>query len=80
MLSTLEYPHWMMIAGGFLVVLGFLGFAFRMNNSAQSDREPAPDEPMASPNEDAVQTDATGTTSSAQRPQGEKPAREANGK
>jgi hypothetical protein len=29
--SGLEYPHWMMIGGGALVVLGFLGFALRQN-------------------------------------------------
>ena len=29
--SAMQYPHWMMIGGGVLVVLGFLGFAFRKN-------------------------------------------------
>jgi hypothetical protein len=31
MLSTMEYPHWLMVAGAVLVVLGFVGFAFRQN-------------------------------------------------
>ena len=28
MLSAMEYPHWLMIAGAVLVVVGFIGFAF----------------------------------------------------
>jgi hypothetical protein len=28
MLSAMEYPHWLMVAGAVLVVLGFIGFAF----------------------------------------------------
>jgi hypothetical protein len=30
-LSGMQYPHWMMIGGAVLVVLGFLGFALRQN-------------------------------------------------
>jgi preprotein translocase subunit Sss1 len=29
MLSAMEYPHWLMVAGAVLVVFGFIGFAFR---------------------------------------------------
>jgi hypothetical protein len=25
----MQYPHWLMVAGAVLVVLGFVGFAFR---------------------------------------------------
>ena len=32
-LSEMEYPHWMMVAGAVLVVLGFIGFAFRQNKN-----------------------------------------------
>ena len=28
-LSAMEYPHWLMVAGAILVVLGFFGLAFR---------------------------------------------------
>jgi hypothetical protein len=28
----MEYPHWLMVAGAVLVVLGFIGFAFRNRN------------------------------------------------
>jgi hypothetical protein len=30
-LSAMEYPHWMMMAGAVLVVLGLIGFAFHRN-------------------------------------------------
>ena len=29
MLSEMQYPHWLMVAGAVFVVLGFIGFAFR---------------------------------------------------
>jgi hypothetical protein len=32
----MEYPHWLIVAGAVLVVLGFIGFALR-----KSDTEPA---------------------------------------
>jgi hypothetical protein len=28
MLSAMEYPHWLMLAGAVLVVLGIIAFAF----------------------------------------------------
>jgi len=34
--SEMQYPHWMMVAGGILVVFGFVGFALRKN---QNDRD-----------------------------------------
>ncbi len=39
-LSALQYPHWLMVAGAVLVVLGFVGLAFRRNGNAEADREP----------------------------------------
>jgi hypothetical protein len=38
MLSAMEYPHWLMIAGAVLVVLGLIGFAFRQNGAAADER------------------------------------------
>ena len=29
----MEYPHWLMFAGGALVVAGVIGFAFRKRNA-----------------------------------------------
>ena len=40
MLSTMEYPHWLMVAGAVLAVLGFIGFAFRQNRTVEPDHEP----------------------------------------
>ncbi|MEH2569759.1 hypothetical protein [Bradyrhizobium sp. AZCC 2289] len=39
-LSGMQYPHWLMVAGAVLVVLGFVGLAFRRNGIAEADREP----------------------------------------
>jgi hypothetical protein len=39
MLSAMEYPHWLMVAGAVLVVLGFVGFAFRQNRNAKPDED-----------------------------------------
>jgi hypothetical protein len=33
MLSEMQYPHWLMVTGAVLVVLGFIGFAFRQNKN-----------------------------------------------
>jgi hypothetical protein len=38
MLSAMEYPHWLMVAGAILVVFGFAGIAFLKSNA-----EPAED-------------------------------------
>jgi type VI protein secretion system component VasF len=35
LLFELEYPHWMMVAGAVLVVLGFIGFAFSQNKDLE---------------------------------------------
>ena len=38
MLSAMEYPHWLMVAGVVWVVLGFIGLAFYQNrNEVQAD-------------------------------------------
>ncbi len=38
-LSGMQYSHWLMVAGAVLVVLGFVGLAFRRNGNAEADRE-----------------------------------------
>ena len=30
-ISEMQYPHWLMAAGGVLVAVGFVGFAFQRN-------------------------------------------------
>ena len=48
MLSEMEYPHWLMVAGALLVVAGFIGLWINRNRNL----EPAEDNllPTASPN------------------------------
>jgi hypothetical protein len=33
----MQYPHWLMIGGGVLVVLGFFGFVFHKNAEPDED-------------------------------------------
>jgi hypothetical protein len=40
MLSTMQYPHWLMVAGAVLVVIGFIGFAFHQNNAQTIENNP----------------------------------------
>jgi len=44
MLSAMEYPHWLMVAGAVLVVAGFIGLAFRQNRTVEPDHEPTGNE------------------------------------
>jgi hypothetical protein len=44
----MEYPHWLMVAGAVLVVVGFIGFAFHKNHAepVENMKQAAPtDEP-----------------------------------
>jgi hypothetical protein len=45
-LSDVQYPHWLMVAGALLVLLGFVGLAFR-KSSAEPDQEVVPPEERA---------------------------------
>ncbi len=38
--EELQYPHWMMMAGALLVVLGFIGFIFRQKVDVEPDHQP----------------------------------------
>jgi hypothetical protein len=48
MLSAMEYPHWFMVAGAVLVLLGFIGFAFHKNKNP----DPAEDNPKQTTSSD----------------------------
>ena len=46
----MQYPHWLMVAGAALAVLGFIGFALHKNNAEQVENNlkqqaPPPEEP-----------------------------------
>ena len=34
--SSMEYPHWLIVAGAVLLVLGFIGLAFRQRKNAEA--------------------------------------------
>jgi hypothetical protein len=40
MLSAMQYPHWLMVAGAVLVTVGFIGFAFSKNRNLKPDHAP----------------------------------------
>ncbi|MDA9522931.1 hypothetical protein XI06_22285 [Bradyrhizobium sp. CCBAU 11434] len=46
MLSTLKLPHWLMIAGGLLVIVGCLGMLLGGRKAEEVD---APEQPIESP-------------------------------
>jgi hypothetical protein len=35
-LSEMEFPHWLMVAGVVLLVLGFVGYAFHQNGRVRA--------------------------------------------
>ena len=52
MLSGMQYPHWLMVAGAVLVVLGFIGIAFLKSN-AEPAEDDNPEQEVAPPAERA---------------------------
>ena len=42
-MPLLEWPHWLMIAGAFLVVFGIVGLAFNRRNEAKREPEFEPE-------------------------------------
>jgi hypothetical protein len=41
----MQYPHWLMVAGTLLVVIGFVGFALQKNNAESVDDVPEQEAP-----------------------------------
>ena len=48
LLSGMQYPHWLMVAGGVLVAVGFIGFAFQKNTQPAEEQAIAPPENQTS--------------------------------
>ena len=47
LLSSMELPHWLMIAGAILIAVGFVGLAFTRNKEvAIDDPHPEPAAPL----------------------------------
>jgi hypothetical protein len=46
----MQYPHWLMVAGAVLVLIGFIGFAFQKNSTEpieNNSEQTTPTEPEA---------------------------------
>lgn len=41
MLSAMQYPYWLMVAGAVLVMVGFIGLAFSQNKNGAAVEEQA---------------------------------------
>jgi hypothetical protein len=48
-ISEMQYPHWLMAAGGVLVVVGFIGFVFQKNTKPVEGQEIAPPDDRSRP-------------------------------
>jgi hypothetical protein len=42
LLSSIELPHWLMIAGAILIAMGFLGLVFTRNKQAATNPDSEP--------------------------------------
>ncbi|HXM49485.1 MAG TPA: hypothetical protein VN956_16705 [Pyrinomonadaceae bacterium] len=45
----MQYPHWLTVAGACLVLVGFIGLAFRRNNASSLEnnlKQAAPPNPL----------------------------------
>jgi hypothetical protein len=57
----MEYPHWLLVVGAALVVIGFIGFAFQRNNAERISDKP-------DPNDDANRARSNGNGPSRPKP------------
>ena len=51
-LSTIEYPHWLMIAGALLLMLGFVGLALRQRGVVPESHDLASEQEPSEPEAD----------------------------
>jgi len=47
LLSSIELPHWLMIAGAILIAIGFLGLAFARNKEVATNPDSEPPAPRS---------------------------------
>jgi hypothetical protein len=66
-LSSIEYPHWLMIAGALLLILGFIGLALRKGGpEAEPDAIPGEQE-TSQPEADLDQVEVYNRTAKKKR-------------
>jgi hypothetical protein len=56
--SAMEYPHWLIIAGAILLMLGFVGLALRQRSGEAKIDDIAGDHEPAEPEAELVQSQA----------------------
>ena len=56
--SSMEYPHWLMVAGAVLLVIGFIGMALRQSVAQDKFKETGAKEERSEPEAEPAQTQA----------------------
>ena len=66
-LSSIEYPHWLMIAGALLLMLGFIGLALHQRGVDAEPNAVASDEDPSEPEADLDQVEVYNRTAKEKR-------------
>ena len=66
-LSSIEYPHWLMIAGALLLILGFIGLALRLGGPEAEPDAIAGEQETPEPEADLDQVEVYNRTAKEKR-------------
>ena len=66
-LSTLEYPHWLIVIGALLLTLGFVGLALRQRDVSAARSESASNQEPSEPETELSQLEAYHRTAKEKR-------------
>lgn len=66
-LSSMEYPHWLIIAGAILFVLGFVGLALRPRNVETAPTDGRNDQETSEPDAELTPTEVYERTAKEKR-------------
>jgi len=65
--SSMEYPHWLIVAGALLLMLGFVGLALRQRGAAADLSDRASDQEPSGPRADLTQAEVSDRTTKEKR-------------
>ena len=65
--SSMEYPHWLIIAGAILLMLGFVGLALRQRGVEADPSDKASDQEPSDPEADLTQEEVYERTAKEKR-------------
>jgi len=64
---SMEYPHWLIVAGGLLLMLGFFGIALRQRGVEADPSDKASDQEQSEPEADLTQEEVYERTAKEKR-------------